>query len=538
MSTKHRLLLLTGCLFCLGATGQRKTRPTAATYISLGTTQLSFQTDYSTLEATHHANEFRLHVYTGDVLIQAINLDSLIVGPQGGQFMKLATRSAFGQLQARLFKNDSLLQDWAPLSALPAYIDSNTMYKYNRGEPGRGRQLANIKLDNSDSLLLELRNNSGASLLRVTITKGAWDTQPFIQSMSIAPPGADLYASRNSVTKRFYKSKENTFYQGWPGDGLTLHHQVMVPGVSLSLLFRQRGVRGDSIFEYRLWRNDTHRGWQRSDEIIHTDPLEAGTSYILEVRFADQPTRRSIYSFKVPAAWYQTWWVRALAALLLATLLLLIFGWMRLRLMRRKAERYRLETQALYAQMNPHFLFNALSTIQGLMNDGQTTKANHYLTGFASLLRGTIQMGNRTTVPLVTELKNLEHYIRLEQMRFNFNYIYTIDETIPTNDLEVPPLLAQPLIENAVKHGLAARREDGLLVIHIYRKKNDFLMSIHDNGEGFDAQAATGGYGLRLTRERISLFNKQSQSQQLLLTFTSGETGTTMIIRYKNWLHD
>ena len=195
-----------------------------------------------------------------------------------------------------------------------------------------------------------------------------------------------------------------------------------------------------------------------------------------------------------------------------------------------------LEMQALHAQMNPHFLFNALGSIQGLMNDMQTVKANKYLTGFAALLRSSISQGQQAFVPLAVELKNLDNYIELERLRFGFQYIRSVSPGIMAGEIEVPPLLAQPLIENAAKHGLSGKREAGLLRLEITKENADMLITVIDNGNGFNTTPPGTGHGISLTRDRIALFNRMYKHREIILTINSTAGGTQCTLRFKNWM--
>jgi len=112
-------------------------------------------------------------------------------------------------------------------------------------------------------------------------------------------------------------------------------------------------------------------------------------------------------------------------------------------------------------------------------------------------------------VPLAVDLKILENYIRLEQLRFSFTYEIKTGGYLELNTTEIPSLLLQPLVENAVKHGISALKDAGRLAIILTRQNNDLVITIADNGKGFDTSVIQHDrHGLRLTRERIALLNK------------------------------
>ena len=116
-----------------------------------------------------------------------------------------------------------------------------------------------------------------------------------------------------------------------------------------------------------------------------------------------------------------------------------------------------LELRAIRSQMNPHFIFNALSSIQNLINRSASQEANEYLIDFSRLLRKVLATSEKKLVPLSDEIEQLQLYLKLEQLRFPFSYSLTVDKNIEPDAIEIPGMLIQPFVENAVKHGIAPR---------------------------------------------------------------------------------
>src|SRR3546814_247692 len=148
-----------------------------------------------------------------------------------------------------------------------------------------------------------------------------------------------------------------------------------------------------------------------------------------------------------------------------------------------------------------------------------------------SLLRGKEEFAN-----IATEIKLMDNYIKLEQLRFGFGYRIDIDPGIDTNAMEVPGLLLQPLIENSIKHGVAPLYKAGALRICIRTEADDLLIDIQDNGSGFEGKKDATGFGLRLTRERIRLLNSMLEGQRMELEIGRNDGLTTVCIRFENWL--
>ena len=209
----------------------------------------------------------------------------------------------------------------------------------------------------------------------------------------------------------------------------------------------------------------------------------------------------------------------------------------------------RLEMQALRAQMNPHFIFNCLSSINCFILENETEKASDYLTRFSRLIRMVLTNSEKPLITLDEELKMLKLYLDMERLRFENSFDYNITYT---NDVEaetvlVPPLLLQPFCENAIWHGLMNKEGKGHLTITIM-KENEYLNCvIRDDGIG---RAKAGelnkgsakkekSMGLKITTERLSLFNQDKEGHTFYeiddVTDENGDvTGTKVSVRIRH----
>lgn len=195
-----------------------------------------------------------------------------------------------------------------------------------------------------------------------------------------------------------------------------------------------------------------------------------------------------------------------------------------------------LRLRSIRSQLNPHFMFNALTSIQNLMNKNDTEAANHYLGRFADLTRTVLDSTDHELISLEEELKILDDYLRMEKLRFGFEYDITVDEKINIANTQVPAMLLQPFVENAIKHGIAGLHEKGKVSVSIYEEVKDIVMTVTDNGAGFDKGGVVEkGHGIRLTEERILLLNKVYGDQPSTLDIGSGDNGTVITIRLTNW---
>lgn len=207
----------------------------------------------------------------------------------------------------------------------------------------------------------------------------------------------------------------------------------------------------------------------------------------------------------------------------------------RLQQAKQVAREARLSLQAVQSQLNPHFIFNALAGIQNLLNKQDNEKANAYLTTFSRLTRSVLNSADKELVPLKEEAQLLKNYLQMEQLRFGFKYEFHIAADIDDHNTELPPMLVQPFIENAVKHGIAAIREKGMIQVEMLRETNDLVIVIKDNGKGFDTNSIFEGKGLALSKNRVSLLNTV-YGGVFGLTIQANGVGTVIQLKIENWL--
>ncbi|MEO6670667.1 MAG: histidine kinase [Ferruginibacter sp.] len=144
------------------------------------------------------------------------------------------------------------------------------------------------------------------------------------------------------------------------------------------------------------------------------------------------------------------------------------------------------EMKALHAQMNPHFIFNCLNSIKEMILTGEKEKASKYLSTFAQLLRDTLEQSIHSFTTLDATINHLERYISIEQLRFdNFHYSINTDSSLDIKQIKIPPMLLQPLVENAIWHGLQLKEGKKQLTISFKQQQQELLCMIEDNGVGF-----------------------------------------------------
>ncbi|MEJ2882222.1 sensor histidine kinase [Pedobacter sp. GR22-6] len=194
----------------------------------------------------------------------------------------------------------------------------------------------------------------------------------------------------------------------------------------------------------------------------------------------------------------------------------------------------KLQLNSIRSQLNPHFLFNALSGIQNLMNKNEIDNANQYLSKFARLTRNVLD--SKELISLSQEKTLLDDYLQMEQLRFGFQYEINHSNDLDLDIVEIPSMLLQPFVENAVKHGIAKKATEGKVTITMVKQGNDLVLSVGDNGNGYDTQKKSDGLGLSLSNNRVALLNSIYRKNRFTLYLQSTASGTKITLTLTDWL--
>jgi ligand-binding sensor domain-containing protein len=251
--------------------------------------------------------------------------------------------------------------------------------------------------------------------------------------------------------------------------------------------------RGNFKFKYRLLGLDTN--WRYNAGInnhVHYASLPNG-EFIFEVKAVNEDDLESqktaSVKFVINSPFWQRWWFYLLMVLLGSGIVAILFM-IRIRFINRRAELRNKVTAsqltALKSQMNPHFLFNTLNSLQDLILKHDIKNSNYYLNKFSVLMREVLDISGKDEISLVREIKLLDTYLELEKLRFGdeFNFFINVNDEIDVEHLQLPPMIIQPFIENALKHGLLHKKGEKKLFID-FKLTNDILIcEIIDNGVG------------------------------------------------------
>jgi anti-sigma regulatory factor (Ser/Thr protein kinase) len=306
-------------------------------------------------------------------------------------------------------------------------------------------------------------------------------------------------------------------------------------------LFKALNYQTDNYLEYRLddggWKTTAKKEYPH----ILLEDIEPG-KYTLQVRYPLQPDVFG-YEFEIEPALTQTTSFKVIKGVLITAFLGIGLFYMYSSRQKKKLKaevnkRTQLQYQISYlqSQLQPHFIFNALNSIQGLINKKNIEDANIYISKFGALLHEVIGKNDKTMQPLATEIKQVEYYLQLEQLRFKFQYKIAVAENVNITEVNIPTMLLQPFVENAIKHGIVEKKEAGVIEVVIEKNGNDLLIEIKDNGKGYDTNTTNAGRGNTMVEERIHALNKFLKDQNITLTTRSTlSEGTRVSFHFVNW---
>lgn len=286
---------------------------------------------------------------------------------------------------------------------------------------------------------------------------------------------------------------------------------------------------GHVRYRYRMLGVDS--AWAFTTSTFVSYPILPPGNYLFEVQASNtdgywsvEPARMSLH---IAHPFYRTTWFIVLSILSAASLIGLLVL-LRVRSIKRRAREKSeldkriagLEMDALRAQINPHFIFNALNSIQHFISDHDADSAHKYLAKFARLIRLTLEHATKPNIVMAEELDSLELYLNLEALRFSnkFEYSIHVDPRIKTEYTEIPHMLIQPYIENSIWHGLMHKDTPGIIRIEFKIQEDYMLCIIEDNGIGRTKSASIKSHridtknskskGMEITRTRIDILNK------------------------------
>ena len=300
------------------------------------------------------------------------------------------------------------------------------------------------------------------------------------------------------------------------------------------------------LVEYQYnFSSDTASGWTTTmSNIIPFPDLQPGTYKLLlrARKYKSDWSQPVSLSVSILPQWYQQWWARGILILLGMLCILAILRYIVRRIKqaeKRKTEYNRriaeLEAKALTNQMNPHFIFNSLNSVQHLILEKEEKQALNFLADFATLMRQMLNNSRKSYISLEEEIAFLTRYLELEKIRFahSFTYHFDIEPELKDYTVYIPPMIIQPIVENAIKHGLAPKNSAGHLEIKLEMVDDLLYCSVDDDGIGWEHSNSikTGrlvkheSTALSVIRERLQIiksFNGSVGKLEIIDKFKSG----------------
>lgn len=285
----------------------------------------------------------------------------------------------------------------------------------------------------------------------------------------------------------------------------------------VSLFFRSRGK---IVYQYRLLESSGDTIWRQSTERQINYPNLSPGKYRFEVRARIEnglwsPARSLQIDIRPP--WYATWWARLTGLAIIGLLALGVYRYRVNQILwenKLREEIQELKQAALQAQMNPHFIFNCLNSIQHFIIKNEVDAAVLYLAKFARLVREALKASVAGKISLAEEIHMLDNYLALEKLRFNntFDYYISTDDRLNLTDTYLPPLIVQPFVENAVIHGMKNKNSGGLIEVRFVMPEKGMLrIEVQDNGTGKPTFEKPGSMGTNITLRRLELLERQKK---------------------------
>ncbi|OQP45459.1 hypothetical protein A4H97_32465 [Niastella yeongjuensis] len=311
---------------------------------------------------------------------------------------------------------------------------------------------------------------------------------------------------------------------------------VVIPHKKNNLQFDYVGISykstGDIRYRYRLLGLDST--WYETRESFLSFPALPSGDYELQIQAInkfDVHSQLLVARFTVEKLLYENTWFRILAGLLFLAITVLVVLLIIRRIRRREQEKTainrriaELEQLSRKAQMNPHFIFNSLNSIQQYVMDSDLAGANKFISGFSRLIRQTLDFSSRPDISLEEELDYLTNYLEIEKTRLEhaFSWSVSINDAVDPAAYYIPPMILQPFVENSVRHGLRYLRDkNGKVTIIVKRAGNHLVCMVEDNGIGRKAAMRYKSIspinyqskGLSLTADRIAMYNQVNVQQ-------------------------
>lgn len=299
--------------------------------------------------------------------------------------------------------------------------------------------------------------------------------------------------------------------------------------LALSDYYREKGNQSKAIELYDQFLNDFDRMIQADSSLVDAKIFQVTEEKIKQLEkeraLKDELiTKKNKFNYVLIGS---------------VILMLILLGWIAKALFSIKTKNKKIALQSLRREMNPHFIFNSLNSVNQFIAQNNELEANKYLTSYSNLMRNMMETSNKDFITLANELEQIKKYLDLEHLRFQdkFEYEITIDEKLDADAILVPNMLIQPHLENAIWHGLRYRETKGKLKVTFTEDNQLIKVLIEDDGIGIEKskelktqnQKVHESRGLNNVEERINLLN-DLYHQQISYAISSGAEGNGTLV--------
>ena len=313
---------------------------------------------------------------------------------------------------------------------------------------------------------------------------------------------------------------------------------------TIKLKFHVKGVKFPKLlqFRYRLNERDQWSGYFEEPEILL--PFLDNGNFQLQIQVKDANSgKRNVFkvlNLIIRPPFYKTWWFNLFVTAFVGLTTVLIIKKRENFIRNHEQQKARLQheldesrMQSLLSQMNPHFIFNAINSIQSFILKQETRSAVKYLNLFSGLMRDTLKNSESNTLILSKEINYLQNYISLENVRTGnkVNCIWELDENLDVEGIKIPSMVIQPFIENVFEHAFPARSKECKLKITMTEESTSLVVVISDNGIGFNPSVTTiEPHGMEITRKRMAIVNSNFKDGVVVNSVVG--SGTTVTLQF------
>jgi ligand-binding sensor domain-containing protein len=336
---------------------------------------------------------------------------------------------------------------------------------------------------------------------------------------------------RSSPAKKIYLS--NLFINGNPSAiSMLTEKSLTFDQKQISFFFTSIKYPVSKNLDYRYRVNNGE--WVRGNQVT-LQSLRPG-SYKIAMEGLDRDDMTTIahtLTFAVKPPFWRSAWFILLASLVFSSALIWFIRMRISRIKKQNEERTRLlvrnselHLRSLQNQMNPHFIFNTINAIQGFIVKKDIDESLKYIGKLSGIIRTNLENAAEEYINLAIETEFLNKYVEIELMRFRNKVSIEIINNVGDNDIMLPPMLIQPLIENAIEHGVRNKNEPGIIKVEFNRNDDILSVNIVDNGAGrqyaksSNNTARHNGVGLKILTQRLKLLNEMNHTNVHSITFT------------------